>query len=358
MGAAGGDVGGLPTSSSLKAIMETARKTASVEPVMVVMRSGQEPSEMVMRALLWGRCHTPSGTSRALSSMSFNPQGRAHRGWPQCLQTWALPLPPAPGSFPRVQPCLPWVHLGMGGARAGQVGAPRCRQDRQQDPAASQHTLTCSRILLTVSPFCGERIGVGGQVQGSPGLAVPQTPNLTLPMMLPISCKGRDEGGCVSRQLPACHIPPLPTAWLTGNGQALPRSHGETGCLDGDTGACQQAPPWLRVGEEIPLGMLFPGECGAGEESSVWQGAGAPAWPPPQALLTPRAAPSPPTVTLPCMSMRRVSVMLSSVSSGLPPTPLAPSGDAMAGGRAEPAGHGGLQKGGRPQLIPPQICSW
>lgn len=52
---------GLPTSSSLKAIMETARKTASVEPVMVVMRSGQDPSEMVMRALLWERCRTPSG---------------------------------------------------------------------------------------------------------------------------------------------------------------------------------------------------------------------------------------------------------------------------------------------------------
>lgn len=61
---------GLPTSSSLKAIMETARKTASVEPVMVVMRSGQDPSEMVMRALLWGQCHTPSGVLWDLSSMS------------------------------------------------------------------------------------------------------------------------------------------------------------------------------------------------------------------------------------------------------------------------------------------------
>lgn len=50
--------------------------------------------------------------------------------------------------------------------------------------------------------------------------------------------------------------------------------------------------------------------------------------------------------------------MLSSVSSGLLPTPLAPSGDAMAGGRAEPVGHSSLQKGGRPQLTPPlQICS-
>lgn len=50
--------------------------------------------------------------------------------------------------------------------------------------------------------------------------------------------------------------------------------------------------------------------------------------------------------------------MLSSVSSGLPPTPLAPSGDAMAEGRDEPVGHGGLQKGRTPQLTPhPQICS-
>lgn len=66
MGAPDRDLGGLSTSSSLKAIMETARKTASVEPVMVVMRSGQDPSEIVMRALLWGQCHTPLGTSQAL----------------------------------------------------------------------------------------------------------------------------------------------------------------------------------------------------------------------------------------------------------------------------------------------------
>lgn len=62
--------------------METARKTASVEPVMVVMRSGQDPSEMVMRALLWGQCHTPSGTLKALSPMCSPPQGTAHWGWP------------------------------------------------------------------------------------------------------------------------------------------------------------------------------------------------------------------------------------------------------------------------------------
>lgn len=46
--------------------------------------------------------------------------------------------------------------------------------------------------------------------------------------------------------------------------------------------------------------------------------------------------------------------MLSSVSSGLPLTLLAPSGDAMAGGRAESAGHSNLQKEGRPQLTLPQ----
>lgn len=66
MGALGRDLEGLSTSSSLKAIMETARKTASVEPVIVVMRSGQDPSEIVMRALLWGQCHTPLGTLQAL----------------------------------------------------------------------------------------------------------------------------------------------------------------------------------------------------------------------------------------------------------------------------------------------------
>lgn len=97
------------------------------------------------------------------------------------------------------------------------MGAIRCWQDRQQVLATPQHALTCSRILLTVSPFCGERNMVGGQVQGSLDPAVPWTPNLTFPMMLPISCKGRDEGGPVSRQLPACHIPPLPTAWQVGN---------------------------------------------------------------------------------------------------------------------------------------------
>lgn len=52
------------TSSSLKAIMETAWKTAAVEPVMVVIRSGQEPSEMVIRALLC-RCGTSSGQQAA-----------------------------------------------------------------------------------------------------------------------------------------------------------------------------------------------------------------------------------------------------------------------------------------------------
>lgn len=83
--------GGLPTSSSLKAIMETARKTASVEPVMVVMRSGHEPSEMVMRALLWGRWHAPSGL-------------------------FLSPCPP--GSPHPTTPCVP----------GGEIGVPECRE--------------------------------------------------------------------------------------------------------------------------------------------------------------------------------------------------------------------------------------
>lgn len=33
--------------------METALKTASVDPVIVVIRSGQDPSEMVIRAVLY-----------------------------------------------------------------------------------------------------------------------------------------------------------------------------------------------------------------------------------------------------------------------------------------------------------------
>lgn len=42
------------TSSSLWVIMVNALKTQSVEPVMVMILSGQEPSEMLTRALLCG----------------------------------------------------------------------------------------------------------------------------------------------------------------------------------------------------------------------------------------------------------------------------------------------------------------
>lgn len=42
------------TSSSLCVIMVNALKTQSVEPVMVMILSGQEPSEMLTRALLCG----------------------------------------------------------------------------------------------------------------------------------------------------------------------------------------------------------------------------------------------------------------------------------------------------------------
>lgn len=43
------------TSSSLCVIMVNALKTQSVEPVMVMILSGQEPSEMLTRALLCGQ---------------------------------------------------------------------------------------------------------------------------------------------------------------------------------------------------------------------------------------------------------------------------------------------------------------
>ena len=41
------------TSSNLSAIMEKALKRPSVGPVMVTILSGDEPSEMLMRAPLW-----------------------------------------------------------------------------------------------------------------------------------------------------------------------------------------------------------------------------------------------------------------------------------------------------------------
>lgn len=66
--------------------METALKTASVDPVMVVMRSGQEPSEMVIRALLW----------------DSKPEGRMR----------AVPTGIYPGTLPFVsEPCLFLLYL-------------------------------------------------------------------------------------------------------------------------------------------------------------------------------------------------------------------------------------------------------
>ena len=45
------------TSSSLYVIMVKALNTLSVEPVMVMILSGQEPSEMLTRALLCRTCN-------------------------------------------------------------------------------------------------------------------------------------------------------------------------------------------------------------------------------------------------------------------------------------------------------------
>lgn len=102
--------------------METAWKTAAVDPVMVVMRSGQEPSEMVIRALLCG--HRTSAGQRGsflTSNLSVRP---THR--PQQLETATIPghsldLPSPPNQDPWLLP---------------------------------SSFLTCSRIRFTVSPFC------------------------------------------------------------------------------------------------------------------------------------------------------------------------------------------------------------
>lgn len=109
-----GDLGGLPTSSSLKAIMETARKTASVEPVIVVMRSGQDPSEIVMRALLWGQCHTPLGMSQALCFMT-SPR-ESIMGEIDAFEPEPRPSHLPQATFPGVLLCFPWFHLGFRGA--------------------------------------------------------------------------------------------------------------------------------------------------------------------------------------------------------------------------------------------------
>lgn len=121
---------GLPTSFSLKAIMETARKTASVEPVMVVMRSGQDPSEMVMRALLWGQCHTPSGMAWALCFMSPHPRkGSPWEGSMPVDLGFPLPTCSPPGNE-AVFPLGPSRTGGQGWAsgshqvRAGQASGP------------------------------------------------------------------------------------------------------------------------------------------------------------------------------------------------------------------------------------------
>lgn len=59
------------TSSSLCVIMVKALKTQSVEPVMVMILSGQEPSEMLTRALLCGHnCKVKPLNCETLSTSS------------------------------------------------------------------------------------------------------------------------------------------------------------------------------------------------------------------------------------------------------------------------------------------------
>lgn len=171
---------GLPTSSSLKAIMETARKTASVEPVMVVMRSGQDPSEMVMRALLWGQCHTPSGVLWDLSSM-FPHTGKGSPGVVLMPADLGFPPPtcprqPSPGcshSFP-----------GATNKRGGQGWARGSHQVLAGQAAGSGNPPACPYLLSyplnRLSFLRGEEHG-GWSGPGEPGPSSALDPKSYLP---------------------------------------------------------------------------------------------------------------------------------------------------------------------------------
>lgn len=127
------------TSSSLKAIMETAWKTAAVDPVMVVMRSGQEPSEMVIRALLCG--YRKAGQQVSFSTSLPGTYLPAHspgpgQGWKQL---------PSKGTH--------WSSQIVGFRENAARDLP---SPPNQVPWAAlpNSILTCSRIRFTVSPFC------------------------------------------------------------------------------------------------------------------------------------------------------------------------------------------------------------
>lgn len=81
----------------------------------------------------------------------------------------AFPFPVPPGLSPSHHPVRP---------RGGNRGARVQGGTGTEQPAAAPYALTCSRILLTVSPFCGERNGAGGQGQEPPGPAEPGAPQL------------------------------------------------------------------------------------------------------------------------------------------------------------------------------------
>lgn len=119
--------------------METAWKTAAVEPVMVVIRSGQEPSEMVIRALLC-RCGTSTG-QQASSPLR-----------------WQGSVCPPPHLGPaKSRKCHSSGHsLITGGVIQGKMATFPPLNIRALGSFADP-IFTCSRIRFTVSPFCGRQ---------------------------------------------------------------------------------------------------------------------------------------------------------------------------------------------------------
>lgn len=135
---------------------------------MVVMRSGQHPSEMVMRALLWGQCHTPSGMSQALSLMSTS-QGRAHPG--KALTPAELSFPPStcPGSLPWGAAVSPPAPAGSGGGQGWACGSLHLQAGQAAGPSSPPACpYLFSYPLNSLSFLRGEEQG-GWSGPGEPG---------------------------------------------------------------------------------------------------------------------------------------------------------------------------------------------
>lgn len=219
--------------------------------------------------------------------------------------------------------------------QAGQAAGP-------SSPPASPYLF--SYPLNSLSFLRGEEQG-GWSGPGEPGAGDARDPKSYLADDAANLLQRQRQGWPRQRAAPLLPHPPSAHSLADGQWAGSALWPLDTGWLPGDAGAWQQPLRGLGWGKNI---WACCSSWGGGRGREGKQGA-ARSWrslaaPHPRHCPPPQAVPSPPAVTLPCMSMRRVRVMLSSVSSGLPPTPLAPSGDAMAGGQAEPAGHGGFEK--------------